>query len=622
MINSGIQNYAVYALAVAPSNPQTVYVMTVDGMARSDDGGASWKPLAETRKSRKNISATRGSTVRAIAVDPRDHRVVYAGSGGGALFKSTDAGETWTALAFSEIMEPAVASVVIADGAIFVCHRRQGVFRSDDSGASWTPLDSAPRNAAHIAFGSGGRAAGAFARDGVWLSDDAGATWRKAAGALPSSLDIREVALDPRDAQTIHFIAHESWNGCHGVTRDNGAVWTLTRGFTRDALSNPTLPGSFGRAPEMSRVSSLALAPSAPDSLFIAGNWNNLLSADSGRTWRQRDNGTDITCFTDLRFVGGVAFATAMDQGLFRSDDNGATWRHLYPLKYKEGENGHQWRVLAQPKRDGVFRILSTSTPWRGAREYPNTILISDDNGATFNAAAAGLPDFLPKANTMWGEGYARALAADPQNPDILYLGIDGDSSAENEGGGIFKSTDAGLTWTRLPSQPASRRMFYALAVDPRDSRRIYWGACGENAGVWLTENGGESWRKTPLSEWIFNIEATPSGALYAGGSDLWQSLDGATTWRKLTDFKKEPRFGGGSIVGIAIDPDDERRIWISMRTWGTNSAGGIFHSADGGESWRDITGDLPYTKPLILRYNPATRELWAAGTGMFKTQL
>ena len=617
MINTGLQNYDVYAVAVAPSDSKILYAMTVDGMARSNDAGETWKPLADSRA--KKISARRGSTVRGIAIDPATPAIVYAGSGSGGLYKSVDAGETWDALAFTETIEPAVASVVLHNGAVFVCHRRQGLFKSNDNGATWTKPETPP-NAAHIAFRRN-RAYGAFGRDGVWASDDAGETWRKLPN-VPANLDIREVAIGLDDPDTVHFIALENWNGFHGVTRDGGATWKITRNLERDALSNPTLPGSFSRDPIMSRVSSLAIAPGA---LFIAGNWNNLLSLDDGATWQQRDHGTDITCFTDVRFLGGAVYATAMDQGLYRSDNNGAVWKHLYPLRYREGDNGHQWRVFAWPIEDenadpnarGKHALLATSSPWRGAREYPNTILLSDDDGKTFTARTEGLPATTPKTNTMWNEGYARAFAVDPKNPGTFYLGIDGDADPDGgEPGGVFKSVDAGRSWSRLENQPGSLRMFYGLVVDPLDSNRIYWGACGENSGVWRTLDAGGTWEKTPLVDWVFNLETAPSGTLYAGSSSgLWQSRDLATTWRKIFDS------AGRTVVGIAVDPEDENRVWISLRAWGTTAAGGVWRTVDGGETWQDITGDLQYVKPIVIRYNPATRELWAAGTGIFKIQ-
>ena len=74
-------------------------------------------------------------------------------------------------------------------------------------------------------------------------------------------------------------------------------------------------------------------------------------------------------------------------------------------------------------------------------------------------------------------------------------------------------------------------------------------------------------------------------------------------------------------MVGIAIDPRDENRIWCSTVTWGDGNQGGIFHTTDGGKTWREITGDIPYRKPFLLRYNPQTGDLWAAGVGVFKTK-
>ena len=77
----------------------------------------------------------------------------------------------------------------------------------------------------------------------------------------------------------------------------------------------------------------------------------------------------------------------------------------------------------------------------------------------------------------------------------------------------------------------------------------------------------------------------------------------------------------GVTVIGITCNPADENRMWISASTWDGNRAGGIYETTDGGGTWTDITGDNPYPKPLIVRYNATTRELWAAGPGAFKTR-
>ena len=75
-----------------------------------------------------------------------------------------------------------------------------------------------------------------------------------------------------------------------------------------------------------------------------------------------------------------------------------------------------------------------------------------------------------------------------------------------------------------------------------------------------------------------------------------------------------------GTVIGIAVDPDNESRLWCSVTTWNGDAEGGVFESLDGGRTWRAITGDIPYRKPLVVRYNREKRELWAAGPAVFKT--
>ena len=623
--NRGLHNYAVYSLAIAPGDARTLYALTTDGMARSTDGGAHWTPLASSRGTSGALSAKRPATVRAIAVDPRDARVVYAGAGTGVLRKSLDGGDTWAELAYLGARPEegprsgAIATVHLAPAnpdLVFAAHSQRGLFRSPDGGATWSRCDI-PGGALSIAGGTDAAPASFMAAcgtNGVWTSGDGGATWRGVSReAFPSGFSARDVGVDPRDGRTLHLVGRRGGDGFYFVSRDGGETWAETSRYERDAVANPTLPEEPAGRAKSGRLwgcSAIAISPADPDRVFIAANWNNVVSVDGGRTWRESSRGADISCIHDLRFLDGAVYAVAMDEGLFRSRDRGATWENLAPRRWAAGLSGHQWRVLPQRLADGTTRIVSTVSPWRHDREFPNGVLVFPDADRSHAfVRGEGLPGTLPRKDTVWGEGYARALAADCRDQDTLYLGIDGD-----DGGGVFRSTDGGLHWAPLPSQPASRRMFYGLAVDPADPRRLYWGTGGDRSGIYVSPDAGESWRKTGVSDWIYNIEPAPSGAfVLAGGKRLWRSDNRGDSWRAIGYF------GGASVVGIAVDPADERRIWVSVVPWGTKAEGGGVHETrDGGATWRDITGDLPYVRPLILRYDSARRELWAAGVGVF----
>lgn len=815
--NTGLHNYGVYGLAIAASAPDTLCAQTLDGLARTTDGGAHWQFLPETGRSRLNLSAARGGSVRAVAIDPTNPSVVYAGGATGKLAKSTDGGESWTALPYvtSAFPEPPSlaaqtsactgtgfliltyasdtgewqkngriektlsypkgedwsgyrkltarffvpsgapkieAQVVVqtgddwlwqqsdwvagvpgqwtetalsfaglknlevvrkayivvrstergyqgelfvdsvalhqsaetvvkpgeplpdgvtlladwekdgqADGwganrtisdAVFVTAVRQsaapavvekgviaavaivpqqprtvyvanaslGLVRSDDGGQSWQHLDKAPAGVAGVTVS--GRDPNlvyvAAGKEGVHRSDDRGQTWTPLREGLDPQAGLREVAIDPRHPQVLHAIASLDWNGTYYRSEDGGAHWTGERMMRRDLTDNPTLPDESGgnayppSHATFSRPTNLAICQANPDLLFCSANWRNVFSADGGRTWEERSRGADITCAQDIQFGGGKVFVTAMDEGLMVSDDRGGSWRQLSPLKYSDDISGHQWRVRLLPGGG----IVTTVSPWSG---QPNAILRSDD-GQRFTKHSDGLPNYIPKPNTMWGQGYAKALAVDPRHPDVMYLGIDGDPEPDKglAGGGIFKSTDGGRTWSQLANQPGSRRGFFGLVVDPTDSRRLFWGASGNGGGVWRSEDGGENWARVNSHEsWVFNLDITPQGVVYAGGSNLWRSTDHGTTWQKLTNFANGP-----IVIGIAFDPLDPQRLWISRVTWGEGAAGGaIYATSDGGQSWSEITGDIGYRKPLVLRYDAAADELWAGGVGLFKTR-
>ncbi len=619
-INNGLADYAVYALAVDRASPDTVYAGTVSGLCKSTDAGEHWQFLEQTSKGALAITSERGVSVRNIAVDPTDSSTLYAGTPDGRVLKSRDGGGSWTVV-YTAGERSSVSAIVVADSdasLLLAASTAAGVLKSEDAGQTWTAVGT-PGDARSVAVAKGDPDVmyAACAKDGVWKSTDRGKSWASVSGGLTGGAAITDVATDPRDPGTVFCAGEVGWDGLFYRSDNGGATWESVRLMKRDLDADPTLPADFAYLPEgmcsLSRPTNVAVNPLRPEELFISGNWRLCFSQDGGKSWEERDRGADITCVTDIRFCGGRTYVTAMDEGLLVSDDGGGAWRQLCPLKYDTALSGHQWRVHVR-EGGGTTRILSTCSPWA---EPPNRVLISEDGGKTFAIAREGLPDYRPSVNCMWGQSYPRALAADPADPNVFYLGMDGDPEpAEGRtGGGVFKSVDGGYTWRQLPNQPGSRRMFYGLVVDPTDSERLYWGACAEGGGLYRSEDGGGTWQKVFDREtWVFNAAVSPSGVIYCPGKNLWRSADHGATWQRITEFSDDL-----VIVGLELHPADEDTIWFSKVSWGAGAAGGVYKTADGGKTWSEITGDLPYCKPTLLRFDASTGELWAGGVGLFK---
>jgi len=488
-----------------------------------------------------------------------------------------------------------------------------GLVLSPDGGKSWKELATPKRaSSASVAASDPQVIYGSFYTDGVWKSADKGQTWANASEGLGKGVSITEVVVSPANPLDVYAIGAAGWNGAFYFSHDGAKTWTKSSTIAADVDGDPTYVDGTGGKTALSTPTNLAINPLNPKELFCSSNWRPCLSEDAGATWQERCRGADISCITDIRFSGPRTYVSVMDEGTFVTENGGAKWRQLWPLKYAPEFIGHNWRLAINPI-NGHDRVLATCSPWDP--KYPPRVVRSDDAGKTYQIVKAGLPESVLRANTMWGVGHPRALAVDPKDPNILYLGLDGDPENGKGGGGIFKSTDAGVTWAPLPHQPASRRMFYGLAVDPTDSQRIYWGACGANGGLHRSEDGGATWKVVfPQEQWVFNMMVAADGTVYCGGKNLWRSTDHGNTWKQLTKFNNER-----TVIGMEVDPRHGGTMWLSTTTWDGGNNGAVYKTTDNGATWQDITGNLPYVKPLILRFNPAANELWAGGVTLQK---
>jgi photosystem II stability/assembly factor-like uncharacterized protein len=272
--------------------------------------------------------------------------------------------------------------------------------------------------------------------------------------------------------------------------------------------------------------------------------------------------------------------------------------------------NSMEWRCIG-PHRGG--RTVGAV----GVPQQPNVFYIGVNNGGVWKTTDYGriwFPIFDDQPTGSIGD-----IAVSPSNPNVIYVGS-GEGLQRPDlsvGDGIYKSTDAGKTWTHLGLSNAQQ--IGGLAIDPANENRLFVAALGHpygpNAerGLYRTLDGGKTWEKVLYKDdntgaVQVSIDPKNSNIIYADmwagrqgpwengswngpESGLFKSTDGGTTWKKLTNGLPTTQQGLGRI-GFAIAPTDPNRMYATVES---PQLGGIYRSDDAGESWKLLTNDNRY---------------------------
>lgn len=283
--NTGIPNVEIYVVAIDPSNPDTVYAgtgftpITCANLYKSTDGGARWTAtsLATAVGLVEIGQPSCFAAVHALAIDPTNPLILYAGGGGlNGVFKSTNGGATW---ARSGLTAGAIYSLAIDPSnpsTIFAADAGRGLLKTTNAGAAWVPLNNGipfgssfdgfravaidPINPATIYAGA------AFPPNGIFKSTDSGATWTKTP-AQAGGGSFNSFAIDPTNPATIY-------------AGTSGAIYKSTNGG-----------GSWTQLRSLSGGGSLALYP-GNTSILYAGTGNGVLqTTNGGTTWAFANSG-------------------------------------------------------------------------------------------------------------------------------------------------------------------------------------------------------------------------------------------------------------------------------------------------------------------------------------------
>ena len=272
--------------------------------------------------------------------------------------------------------------------------------------------------------------------------------------------------------------------------------------------------------------------------------------------------------------------------------------------------NCMKWRMIG-PHRGG--RTVGAV----GVPRQPNVFYIGVNNGGVWKTTDFGRtwkPIFDDQSTGSIGD-----VVVSPSNPNVVYVGS-GEGLQRPDlsvGNGMYKSTDAGKTWSHLGLENVQQ--IGGLAIDPKNENRVFVAALGHpygpntERGVYRTTDGGRSWQKVLYKDENtgavqVTIDPKNSNIIYADmwagrqgpwengkwngtESGLYKSIDGGDTWNKLTKGLPTTK-EGLSRIGFGIAPSDPQRLYATVDC---GNHGGIYRSNDGGESWTLMSTDERY---------------------------
>lgn len=416
-------------------------------------------------------------------------------------------------------------------------------------------------------------------------------------------------ALHPLDSSILYLnLRTHEFRG--GVWKYDGAWTDLTSGWVNDTYAT-----DWQISPE-----GIAISKSDPAKLISCNDVAVLLSDDGGASWRQASTkkvgdrwmgtGAELVYAYDIESGGGALYGAFEDIGLWRSDDQGQTWKQIWWYTDDTGQrvdpdNDAGGRVVVNPADPSRFYFTATS--WSGGiRETANAkVFHSVDGGETVveitppsSADNAG----RPAIDVVWGP---------TRQSDVVYVAFHGDT--------IYKSDDGGTGWTEISTGiPAEKKsLAFALKANPENPSEVYaglstwFGEYGASAGLYRSSDSGATWTQAagfPETDVASIAFAGSPRRLFVSG---W-TYDGSISQGRLTvsddgqvftEVLSQPYVM--DVTALPAAPSSLVAASSSMYQAGSGQDAGIYYSGDNGQTWSKLGGMLTHSRIFALHVMP-----------------
>ncbi len=667
------------SIAVADvAGQRNIYVgAATGGVWKSANRGLTWRPIFEHEAT---------ASIGDVAVAPSNPNIVWVGTGednifrasvsGTGVYKSIDAGRTWTNMGLTDtgtigrvLVHPTNPNIVYvaASGHEWTANDMRGVFKTIDGGKTWTKslyrspntgavdlvMDPKDPNTLYAGMWqrvrrkwSDPRVEPNYSEGGIWKTTDGGATWTPTNAGLPDPKFRGRVGLD--------------------IARSNpNVVYAVIDSYDAGRPAKPNENDAYGRT--------------LPENSNIIRGMEIYRSDDKGRTWRKTSGLTPETAqkmmslgntyswvFTQIRVDTkneNRVYVLALDVSV--SDDAGATFKSFGG----GGDNHRMWIDPVNPQTiytasDAGFTMrengkLREATGIHGTQFYnveldmakPFHAYGSVQDAGSYRVAidtSKGRGMFLPLKweSAPGGEGSVHAI--DPVNPNTVYShgfyggftradmtpapAVSGRGRSAGSGQGSARRPSADIRPKASEGEPPQRAQWMApIIVSPFDSNTIYAGfqyvyRSNDRGDNWtrispdLTDNNPRQMGVNPSAipyQSITQLAESPmtKGVIYAGTDDgnLRVTNDGGTTW---TDIGKNlPMALKKWVSRIVPSKYDAATVFVTQRGREDDDFKPyVWKSTDYGATWASIAGNIPSGSMNVIREDPSVKGTLYAG--------